>query len=482
MNKVLHWVKSNLAIVILAVVMVVAVVIAFIFSGSWNASIQTDAEDRARKLPEITQLQKTPVNLVIPGKPPQELTTTINPALLREYERLTGELRDDAAKVRELAVVHNRKGRGVLIPRLFPDMPAVEKDTLPAEMHDQTVAAYAALLTSINAGSPPPADSIATKLIDREEQYISGTLRKKDRKDLDAQELKDLARDLSSVRLTHYGDAAQSISIYATTDALPLPPATLKAAATPGQMFSWQATLWVVSDILAAIGDANTQVGGPKGPVAGNPVKRLLSLRVLNPIAAGAAEGSSGNAPSGRMAPSFGNMAPGGAAPPPVDPSAAGAAGGAGAPAGDAFDPAKEAPVDYKTSFTGRVTNQLYDVFNVELRVIIEADKLPVLMDSLARQNFITILDLDLRPADPFAAAAQGFIYGKAPVVDATMLLETVWLREWTSVFMPKEIRDRLKVVLPGAKREGDAVPTAPAAPGASSDSELPPGVAPPGG
>ncbi|MFO0875243.1 MAG: hypothetical protein U0575_14900 [Phycisphaerales bacterium] len=480
MNNALHWIKTNLAIVVLGGVMVVAIVLAIIFSGRWNDAIREEAALRARKLPEIQQLQKTPVNLTIPGKPPVQMTATVNPTLLREYERLTGELREDARKVRELAVAHNRKDRGVLIPRLFPEMPFVEKDTLPPEMYEETLKAFRELLRSVNAGAPPTADEVATALLGREEQYISSTLRKQARKDLDAQETKDLSDELSRARLALYGETAKSISVYASLDALPLPPASLKAAATPSQMFDWQWNYWIASDILRAIGAANTEVSGPKGSVVMNPVKQVISLRILNPIpvdsaTSGTSSGFGGaGGPGGRQAPNFGSMNPGGAqGPSGGDGAAGGAATGAPAGPGEALDPGKEAPLDYKVSFTGRVTNQLYDVRNVELRLVVSMERLPVIMDALARENFMTVLDLELRPADPFAAAALGYIYGNEPVAEATFLIETIWLREWTSQFMPQKLREMMKVVLPSAKN----------APAAGTDPNAPPadGLKPPG-
>src|SRR5262245_32629839 len=111
MNKVLPWIKSNLAIVILAVVMVVALVLGPIFSSRWNASVKKEAQARADQNGRLEKLGKTPVTLTIPGQGAIQKTTTVNPHLLREYERLTNELRQDAVKVRELAVDHNRKGR-----------------------------------------------------------------------------------------------------------------------------------------------------------------------------------------------------------------------------------------------------------------------------------------------------------------------------------------------------------------------------------
>lgn len=50
MSRVLDWIKSNLVIVILAVIMVAVMILAPIFSSSRNAAIRAEAETRASTL------------------------------------------------------------------------------------------------------------------------------------------------------------------------------------------------------------------------------------------------------------------------------------------------------------------------------------------------------------------------------------------------------------------------------------------------
>ena len=83
---------------------------------------------------------------------------------------------------------------------------------------------------------------------------------------------------------------------------------------------------------------------------------------------------------------------------------------------------------------------------NVELVLVVDTEQLPTLFDALAKRNFMTVLDLELRPADAFDAARLGYIYGTSPVSEATLLIETVWLREWTVPFMPSDARQALGI------------------------------------
>jgi hypothetical protein len=58
----------------------------------------------------------------------------------------------------------------------------------------------------------------------------------------------------------------------------------------------------------------------------------------------------------------------------------------------------------------------------------------------------MTVIDVEIRPENAFAAASQGFIFGRDPVCNVTLTIETVWLREWTAPLMPLEVRAALNI------------------------------------
>lgn len=463
MNQVLPWIRSNVVIVILGVVIVAAPVAAFYFSGRLGDAARAEAELRAQKLSQLDSLERTQVSLFIPGEEPVQFTTTVNRPLLDRYDQVLGDYRRDAAAIRDLVLRQNREGHSVLIARLFPEMPAHERDTLPREMFDRTIEAYQALLREVRAGSPPDAADLSQSLADREEQYITANLRKSARKDLTPEELADLTKELSNARLARYGDTAQGVGMYLTQRALPLPPAGLRAAATSRQLFGWQWNLWVVEDVLRALHDANVAVGGPEGAVVSNPVKRVLSLRILDGLDGGAAgagdAGSAGGAArpgAGRRAPAFGNPMGGRPSSAPTEPTEAelmgeepvDTSGGSGVPATPAAT-SDQRSLDYALSLTGRASGPAYDVRNVQLRMIASFEHLPVILDAIARRNLMTVTGMNIRAADPFAAASYGFIYGSDPVVDVTLTIETIWLREWMVPLMPQDMKDVLNIAPP---------------------------------
>jgi hypothetical protein len=96
--------------------------------------------------------------------------------------------------------------------------------------------------------------------------------------------------------------------------------------------------------------------------------------------------------------------------------------------------------------FTGRKTNPLYDVKLVTLELVVDSRRIPEISEALSRQNFITIVDLQMSPVDAYQDIKEGFVYGQAPVSLLTVTLETVWLREWTSQFMPNEVKQALGI------------------------------------
>ena len=122
------------------------------------------------------------------------------------------------------------------------------------------------------------------------------------------------------------------------------------------------------------------------------------------------------------------------------------ACGGEGRPAGAPLDPKAQAALDYRGSFTGRQTNPLYDVRTADVWLIVDPQRLPGILDALARQNFITVTGLTLEAADPYEALQEGYFFGSGTVAELHLTLETVWLREWTSPFMPRSVKQALGV------------------------------------
>jgi hypothetical protein len=456
MKPAIEWIKGNVLIVVFGVVAFLALGAGWWFSSSLNADVRKQAEERAGKLNELNSVEKGTVTLNIPGREPVTKSLVINRQVLDQYKEVSGKLRADADQVRKLALDLNRGDHRPIVDGVFPEPPIAQRETAPFKVHKALVAAYDDLLKSVNAGSPPLAEQVGEDLLRRESQFIQSTLKKAGRENLDPTELESLKQELIQNRLAIYGENAQRFTVYADASALeiPSPPANRKVSL--GELFDWQWKYWITRDVLEAIEAASAAAnGGTPGNVLKSPVKRVLSISI--PDGGFAARQAPPSASFG------GNAGFGGAADPnagggeaaPVD-GAAAAAPGVGVPQ---IDAAAEAQRDYAVSFTGRKTNPLYDVRQAEVVLVAETSRLPELFDALAKQNFITVLDTSVRPADPFSAASEGFIYGKAPVSIVRLKLESVWLREWMAPLMPPEVRAALGVQTAPAVDPAAAVP-----------------------
>src|SRR5690606_17877022 len=93
--------------------------------------------------------------------------------------------------------------------------------------------------------------------------------------------------------------------------------------------------------------------------------------------------------------------------------------------------------------------NTLYDVRHVWLTVDVDYQRLPELFDSLARVNFMTVLKMKIEDVDEYEMWRGGFVYGTSDVQRVTMLIETLWLRDWTLELMPDRVKERLGIAKP---------------------------------
>lgn len=194
--------------------------------------------------------------------------------------------------------------------------------------------------------------------------------------------------------------------------------------------------------MLNAINAANK----PYRSVVDAPVKRVLSISVKEDILPKVA------------APVATEEVPAEGSTPPAD----GAAVAAAAPelALPPLDPKAVVSYDFAKSMTGRVSNSMYDVRFATVRLVVATSMIPEVLNAIARQNFMTVITMDVRPTDAFEAADEGYIYGAAPVSELRLTIESVWLRPWLAKLMPRELQ-----TLKGTdgRTTDDPAPSAPA-------------------
>lgn len=438
MKPVLGWIKSNLIIVIVMVIAVVAVPTSIIFSMKWNKSIRETVTRRvgedSRKIDAITVTYEVPA--VIPGEQPISVRMTPTTEATRRVTALLDSIRHESAAVREDAIRHNSAGKRLIISgyrgqSLYPKpevqdpanvlFPQPRDNSASTRLRQQMITewpeAHRRLLAEYRAGMPPAPDQVLElieRFRDRDIERITG---RRENVKLEPEEEAELADQLSQRRLDIYRSAAREISFYAVPEVFALVrPWPQSQLPTLEQLWEWQYLYWVHQDIVRALANANMDARGQWLPVFQAPVKQVRLIQ-----------------------------------PEPIDALALQASG---APQPGAINDTAELTKDFSRSHTGRVgwpiaANPVYDIRYVTLRIIIDSAGLPALIDAIARTNFMTVIDVDFTFADGLAALESGFDFGPAHVVDATLRIETVWLRHWMIPFMPPSIRDALGIPAP---------------------------------
>ena len=458
MTPVLRWIKSHLVVVICAVVILAAPITAWYVSSGMSSSLRTDLQQTASKVKELDRYRSTTVALEVPGGDPISVRGVVNPRLLEAYESAVTTIGSQAEIVHAAGLDRNRSvdGRTRTADDILPDhFPAPRSkaalEEMPFAMHEALVDAYRGLLADVGAGAPPVAQGVSERLSRRRDVFVSGA-RKDSVDDLEGDEIDAMRAELTAARLNIYRshalgeDGSAPIRFYAGLGEMPIP-AEPKSMLPLGTMFEWQWDYWVTEDLLHAFAAANGDETVLEGPM-----KRLVSLSIL-PLGAELPEGGGSSSSSGFGGGTPGMGAGGG------NPGRRGRGGGnaAAAPAdmgvgapvrpGKAkVDPGAPAKVDKTLSITGRASNNVYDVRIVECELVVATRGVPKVIDAIAQQNFMTVLDVKLRPANAFSAANDGYIYGIEPVSRVSIRLESVWLREWTADTMPSDLREALGI------------------------------------
>jgi hypothetical protein len=198
---------------------------------------------------------------------------------------------------------------------------------------------------------------------------------------------------------------SQQFSVYLEPGALPYFQSigtTAGKLPDAGQIWDAQLGVWIVDDVTSAIARINKEYSDPDSPggppddvIVHAPIKQLQSLQNI-------AQSNSGK---------------------PDDLQA-----GVGSPT----------PVAPNISSTGRVTNALYDVYQFDLRLVVDADKIPQILRDFQLDQFITVLNVQiLEVVDPAVAAQSGYRYGDKPLVTLEITGEDLLMKNWTADLLP---------------------------------------------
>jgi hypothetical protein len=460
-QQVLMWAKANTLVVVFCAIVVVVPVGSYFGAEAFSSGVRAGADKRAQVYNDLETAAKAKVELPIPGGQSFPLAGLPNEAVVQEYEQILVKVSDDARAVYGSARTFNTGSSGnpkhvpAVDPAVFPGYSRAnraERESVRLKVGEGIRQAYERLLADCRIGRPPEASSMTSAIEAAEKRFVQGELKQESRAKLDSAQVELLDKHLGKARIEQYFEVAKKTSFYLDPGAIELPSKEsinqlLKAAKDEqsqskalddhdSALFELQWKFWVVADVMRAFSAAN----GSTPSVLQAPVKRVLRIQVLPSEKLGAPASGGEASPMGGEQPTAEAPADGAAAP---AATVAVASAKLGAPN---IDPKVDAPRDYSKRFTGRVSNPVYDVRLAEVTFVAETAKLPKVLDALGAQNLMTVANVRVSQADPFAAAREGYLYGAEPVSLVTATVESIWLREWTAPFMPAAVRTALGI------------------------------------
>lgn len=455
MSGFLGWLKSNFIIVILGILTVVPLPVAWFVAGGMNSKLREERQSEATKA--LRDVESSTVTYTLPVlSESEEAVSDSGPpnAVKTEFYRAERAKREAMlATVRERAVAFNAKGRGVLVEGLFPQPASKAAEQLlvfdmakrvQATGGETLVSAYDELFRRLRIRPAQDAEVLREQIAARKSALMAQIAPGIAENEIEVSARQQIEQRLVEQRLGTLETHARDTSFYGDASMLPasIPTSVPAVAPTLEMCFNWQADYWLVSDILTAFAEANDRFDtrGVGGSVIEGVVKRVESI-AFEPMVSAVAL-----APTPTEEFSEGGSAHGAdyARQRAENPAAYGAAPGA-APGG--------------VSFTGRKQgeNDLYDVRVASVTLIASYEKLPELVNAISSSNFMTVLDADVYAVDPWDMVAQGFYLGTDYPVRVEMKVETLWLRSWTTQFMPTKVRQALGIVDENATEEGPA-------------------------
>lgn len=451
-QKVISWCKANIVLVILIIASLSAIVGLPRVATTWMSEVEITLQERSSIFTKLDKLFKT---RVVDPSTGETGSVVVNEQLNIDIRKSNDELKGDSDADFEHALQLNRKNYSVLYAdTLFNNPEPSQLETLPELFHRDLELKYKSLLELANAGSATTNEELATYLEDARVRFMQTNLSTRQDADLTKEQRKNLEKHLAELRIGKLRSNAEEISLYLDETTLNIPQFSLAMIPGPGELFTWQWRYWAVADIIAAIATIN----GGQSEIT-SLVKRVVSLEIIGLPVPDEGSGAGGTSPSGGSNP----PRPGGGPPQPTGPG--GGLNPTGNPAGPTGSPPRPSPSPsgggrpprgggdlsgLSPTHTGQKSGDLYDILQVQLTVIVDTKRIPQILDSLASHNFLTVIDLKLRPADKYVAMSSGYDYGAASVSEMTLVLEAAWLRAWTVISMPDSVKKSLGIKTDG--------------------------------
>jgi hypothetical protein len=450
-QQAIAWCKSNIVLVILVIASISAIVGLPRVATTWKSEVENALQDRSSTFLKLDKLFRT---RVVDPSTGETASVVVNEQLNIAIKGSNDALKGDSDADFEHALQLNRKNYGVLYAdSLFNNPDISQLETLPELFHRELALKYKSLLELANAGSAATSEELATYLEDARVRFMETNLSTRQDADLTKEQRKNLETHLAELRIGKLRSHAEDISVYFDEATLNIPQFSLAVIPGPGELFIWQWRYWAVADIIrviATINDGQSEITSL--------IKRVVSIEIVGLPVPDESSSDGGSRPPGGSNP----PRPGGGPPQPSGPG--GGLNPTGNPSGPSGSPPRPNPSPsggrpprgggdmsgLSPTHTGQKSGDLYDILQVHLTVIVDTKRIPQILDSLATHNFLTVIDLKLRPADKYVAMGAGYDYGVASVSEMTLVLEAAWLRAWTVKSMPDSVKNSLGIKTDG--------------------------------
>ena len=226
-----------------------------------------------------------------------------------------------------------------------------------------------------------------------------------------------ISAELATLQDRMIREVAEKCLVYINADTMDVQTTLVNTAGQPepSVIFFAQLGLWVQEDLFQGIRQVNEGAGASNVGTA--PIKHLIKVDVIEQFI-----GMSGAA----------SADPNNPAPPLSN------------------DPSAPLTPNYSVTPSGRVSNGLFDVIHMNVVMVVEADRLPMVLDQLGRGRLLSVIRVDrIEPMDTAAAANAGYFFGNKPCVRVEMVVEDLLLRKWTEPLMPEAIKSALGIQSP---------------------------------
>ncbi len=447
MKILIDTLKKNMLSVVCGAIAILAMVALIYPLGGWFNELRTKVESRKTEYVALDGLAKKSRTLpIVDATQIEAKKLDVFPTLpvIERGKVVTGELVSQAASVAEAADKLN--AHPLLVPGSLPagqTSHAIQyqyayQKQVEYLSTDETIRKQTLPFRLLDAGLIPTEQDIAAAKVARADEIRNSKLvpgPNGNQQQVDA----EIALMQSTLADEMKQEIASKYKMYIRSDSLDVYPGVYNTPTPPvaSTIYYSQIGLWVMEDVFKGIAEANKSSSN----VLESPVKDLIKIDVAED------EGKTNAAYNGNSAGSvLGNYQPppgfsSAQAPPPTDPAAAA----------------------IPLNLTGRMTNTTYSVIPFHLVIAVDAQRIPMVLADLSRNQFVTVLRCDVSPVDSPTAMLGGYSYGAVPIALLTIDGECLLLKSWLTKYVPPLLA---------------AAPAAAAAPNAAG---APPGLLRPG-